>query len=241
MTEAKGLKSCFFVTPIGANVSPERKRADDLLHLLLRPIATNLLNIVRADEVDAPGAITTDIVQRLYNCELVIADLTGQNPNVMYEVGLRHCFNRPIVHICQSGQTLPFDLAAERTIFFDLNDIRSVNDTKPRLLNAIKSALEYKNYRSPVAQALELESLFASSQELPLPRTLLEKLNDLEEKLDDVSSDLSLMSFQGDGVSPSDADAGYLDRFASERLMELLRIFDRVGPGDLERLVKSLK
>ncbi|MFP4283629.1 MAG: hypothetical protein ACLFU2_13495 [Opitutales bacterium] len=237
--QKKSVHSCFFVTPIGGEATPQRKRADDLLAHLLRPISKDFLEIVRADEVDEPGTITTDIVRRLHTADLVIADLTGQNPNVMYEIGLRHCFNLPIVHLAQSGERPPFDLSAERIIFFDIGDIASVEAAKVKIKKACQAALEAKPFRSPVVRALELESLFAAVGELPMPRDLIEKLDQLESKLDDVSGDLSSLSFAIDsGISIS---VDHMNLAALDRINELMRLFDRVGPSDIARLADELR
>ncbi|MGR3547442.1 MAG: hypothetical protein ACU0DX_09955 [Roseovarius sp.] len=235
----KTVHSCFFVTPIGGDATPQRKRADDLLTHLLRPISKDFLDIVRADEVDEPGTITSDIVRRLHTAELVIADLTGQNPNVMYEIGLRHCFNLPIVHLAQTGEKPPFDLAAERIIFFDIADIASVEAAKGKIKKACQAALEAKPFRSPVVRALELESLFASVGELPMPRDLIEKLDQLESKLDEVSGDLSTLSFSIDSGITVSADGFDISIF--ERINEIIRLFDRVSPSDVARLADALK
>jgi hypothetical protein len=235
----KTVHSCFFVTPIGGESTPQRKRADDLLTHFLRPISKDFLNIVRADEVDEPGTITTDIVRRLHTADLVIADLTGQNPNVMYEIGLRHCFNLPIVHLAQAGEKPPFDLAAERIIFFDIGDLASVEAAKVKIKKACQAALDAKPFRSPVVRALELESLFASVGELPMPRDLIEKLDQLESKLDEVSGDLNSLSFSIDSGISVTADGIDLSLF--DRIAELVRLFDRVSPSDIARLAEALR
>lgn len=181
---------CFFVTPIGETGSDVRKRADTILEHVLRPISADFLNIVRADEVDDPGTITTDIVQRLHSNPLVIADLTGHNPNVMYEVGLRHCFNLPIVHIAQTGERPPFDLAAERIVFFDIHDLSSVEDGKKRILSACRSAVSAKPFRSPVVRALEKETLFAGTDGNPVVADIGERLDAIETALENTVSNI---------------------------------------------------
>lgn len=231
--------SCFFVTPIGERDSALRGRADAILQHVLRPTTKSFLDIVRADEVDEPGTITTDIVRRLYEADLVIADLTGHNPNVMYEIGLRHCFNKPIVHLAQDKEKPPFDLAAERIIFFDLHDISSVEEGKRRILSSCKSALDARPFRSPVARALELESLFAQTSELPVPRDLLKKLDDLEASISGISENV------GDWASEIYAASSYVpaeaDALLISRVEELIRLFNLVGPGDIARLAEKLR
>ena len=75
------------------------------------------LEAVRADMIVRSGEIPEQIFRQLRDCPVVIADLTGANPNVMYELGLRHTTGRVTVQIGEKGR-LPFDVAAIRTIMF---------------------------------------------------------------------------------------------------------------------------
>lgn len=234
------LLDCFFVTPIGNAGSEQRIRADKVQKFILAPIAKNFLNVTRADEVDDPGTITTDIVQRLYNNPLVVADLTGHNPNVMYEVGLRHCFNLPIVHFAQVGERPPFDLAAERIIFFDITDIESVENAKHRMRSACKAALEAKPFRSPVVKALERETLFAESVGLPTTLDLAERLEAIETAIERSSEDAVSASY--DVASEVAASFSFdVGSIGSKRIEEISRAFDLVSPNDILTLAKVAK
>jgi len=75
------------------------------------------LEAVRADMISRTGEIPEQIFRQLRDCPVVIADLTGANPNVMYELGLRHTTGRVTIQIGEKGR-LPFDVAAIRTIMF---------------------------------------------------------------------------------------------------------------------------
>lgn len=115
-------KECFFVAPIGAPGSPTRNHSDQVLRYVVNAAVAPLgYRVVRADQLAEPGTITLTVVRHLLQAELVVADLTGLNPNVMYELAIRHARNRPVILLIKAGEKLPFDVAQERTVFFELS------------------------------------------------------------------------------------------------------------------------
>ncbi|MEV4926372.1 hypothetical protein [Streptomyces roseoverticillatus] len=73
------------------------------------------ITAMRADGIAHAGDINEQICRHVIESDLVIADVSGGNPNVMYELGLRHVTGKPTIHIGEAGQ-LPFDIASIRTI-----------------------------------------------------------------------------------------------------------------------------
>jgi hypothetical protein len=107
----------FVIQQIGAADSPERKRADEIYDGIIVPAVEDVgLEPYRADLDLTPGAITSKMLAELLNARAVIADLTGRNPNVFYELGVTHSFVRPLVSIADSSKSLPFDAKDERVI-----------------------------------------------------------------------------------------------------------------------------
>jgi len=94
---------------------------------------------MRADEIAKPGIITDQIMQAISDADVVIADLTGNNPNVMYELGYAHALTKMTVILTQSVKESPFDVAAMRQIVYDRS--RLMKDCLPRLATAIAEAL----------------------------------------------------------------------------------------------------
>lgn len=92
------------------------------------------LKVVRADEVSRPGTITTDIIKRIMISDYVIADITYPNPNVFYELGLRHAHrNGTILIRDKKGPRAPFDLSHLRHIEYE-SDSNGVVHLKSKLL-----------------------------------------------------------------------------------------------------------
>ncbi|MGE9311635.1 hypothetical protein ACLOAU_08315 [Niabella sp. CJ426] len=118
---------CFYITPIGEENSEQRKHSDLFLEAIVEPALKQIdLEVKRADHIDKPGTITKQIIEYISKAKLVIADLSYHNPNVFYELALRHAFRLPTVQIIRKADRIPFDLNQTRTITIDTTDIYSL-------------------------------------------------------------------------------------------------------------------
>ena len=136
--QAKG--TCFVIAPIGDDGSPERIRSDQVLKYIIEPVVDSIGYVaLRADQISKSGSITNQVIEHLIDDALVIADLTGHNPNVFYELALRHAIRKPVVLIIEEGEDIPFDIKTERTIFFNHTDLASVDRCKNALTAQIKA------------------------------------------------------------------------------------------------------
>ncbi len=120
---------CFVISPIGSEDSEERKHANMILKHLIVPIAEDLgIKIVRADNIDKSGIITQQILEHLAKAAYCITDLSFRNPNVFYELGVRHTCQLPTVQIIRKSDKIPFDVAQGRTIVIDTADVYTLMD-----------------------------------------------------------------------------------------------------------------
>jgi hypothetical protein len=148
---------CFVIGPIGKVGSAERKHADLLLNAVIRHVleADNFgFAVKRADEDADPGMIGDRVIADIIHAKLVVADLTDLNPNVFYELGIRHSTEKPVIHLARSGTLLPFDNVTHRTIFVDLTDWQSTEEARGRLAASAR-AVQSPTYTvsNPITQA----------------------------------------------------------------------------------------
>jgi hypothetical protein len=117
-------KKCFVSCPFGDENTKERQRSDGVFKLIKEALSPLGYETYRTLDNESSGSITTRIVKELINADLVVADLTGLNPNVFYELAIRHCTGKPFIHIAQEQTDIPFNI-------FNLNVIRMDGQMSP--------------------------------------------------------------------------------------------------------------
>lgn len=148
---------CFVIAPIGDSGSDNRQRTENLKEYVIKPVLEGEigLDVEIAHDIDEPGNINRQVMEKLFNAELVVADLTGHNPNVMYELAIRHATGEPVVTIARKGTTPPFDIGPQRTKFYEL-EFGGAEDFKDTLRASAKEALsEDHQPDNPVQQVRE--------------------------------------------------------------------------------------
>jgi hypothetical protein len=174
-------KICFVIAPIGAEGSNDRIRSDQVLKHVIAPSARECgYEPIRADQISEPGIITSQVIQHVVEDPLVIADLTGRNPNVFYELALRHAVKKAVVQIIHATETIPFDVAASRTIHVDHHDLDSVAKAREEIVRQIRSVEKNPGeVDTPISVAVELQSLRKSDN--PLEKSNAEIITMLQE------------------------------------------------------------
>ncbi|RUP00115.1 hypothetical protein [Hyphomicrobium sp.] len=172
------------ISPIGDPGSPFRLHADMVLESIIRPSLPEL-EVQRADEFGGPEMISDKMIEAITTCELAVADLSFLNPNVFYEVGLRHMSEKPVIHICSEGTKLPFDTYGVGTIFFDVLNYHSHLAARKKIKEAASKVLAtgYK-VSNPVTQARGSMALAKSADPRDvLMSNLLKEVEELKREI----------------------------------------------------------
>jgi len=189
-------KTCFIICPIGDENSLIRKRADDLLEFIITPCLTKYnYEPIRADHISKPGMITSQIIRNVIDSDLVIADLFEFNPNVLYELAIRHVTRKPYIQLMEKGKRLPFDIGDVRTIFFDIGDIRSVTFAIKGLEKQIKSIIEENltEVESPISRVQDIKELLESRDPQKQNTALiLEQMSTLHSTVNEMRRELDI-------------------------------------------------
>lgn len=175
-------RKCFVVGPIGAEDSTSRVHADWLLDGVILPIFAEHFkdfDVKRSDRISEPGMIDSQMIARLLDDDLVIADLSELNANAFYEIGIRHMTQKPIIHMFLVGTKIPFDVGPYRAIAFNTVRHRDLEIAKASLKTAVEDVLlptyEVDNPVTRARGALKLRE-----NATPEARILLDKIEALE-------------------------------------------------------------
>jgi len=226
----------FVIQQIGAKDSPERKRADEIFKYVIEPAVKDAgLEAYRADLDLTPGAITPKMLGELLSARVVIADLTGRNPNVFYELGITHSFARRLILIADSSRSLPFDAKDERVI--ELGDYPSTGlgfaqgqDASNYLRESLRIVLD-DNYVPPsplreVATSRSIDELAPKDPHAAEMAQIHEALEEIRQKItprsyipqfvkEDISALRDVIAKNLEGIPPWD-----LDELAREKTSE---------------------
>jgi hypothetical protein len=110
------------MSPIGEEGSPTRINSNLTFDYIIKPVVKKYgYNLNRADRMGKTGTISNHIIKQILDSDLVIADLTDHNPNVFYELAIRHITQKPCIQMIKRGQNIPFDIYGIETIYFDID------------------------------------------------------------------------------------------------------------------------
>lgn len=199
--------------------------------------------------------ILKDIVQPIYEADVVIADLTGLNPNVMYELGLAHSFNKKTITITQDElSTLPFDLKQYRAKdysthfkkFAELLDYLKIN-----LNGAVDNSVIYGNPVKDFLESAEIRgvSWFAEKEAVELcdesDKGFIDFLADIEANAEKLTSTINEMTCEmqemNDGVSRSSSEIDRVNKNGGNSTAAFVRKETKKAAKHIETFSSKLR
>lgn len=134
-------KDCFVIMPIAECEGYEPNHFAHVYNDIIKPaVAKTDYIATRADEVKETNLIHLDILKKLIDAPIAICDLSTRNPNVLFELGIRQAFDKPVVLIQEKGTPKIFDIAPLRYLEYS-KDMRyhEVIETQNKLCEAINA------------------------------------------------------------------------------------------------------
>jgi len=128
------LDTCFVMMPFGQWMDSYYRE------IYVPAIREAGLEAVRADELFSTGSVIEQIWEQISRAKVLLADLTGKNANVFYELGLAHAANKPVVFTTGQLDDVPFDLRHLRVAVYDIRDPSWGEKLKATLAVYLKAA-----------------------------------------------------------------------------------------------------
>lgn len=138
--------TCGLIMPIAANEGGTAEHWRQVREIITSAISSLGFKVQMVSESEAVNVIHKNIVQNIFSNEIVICDVSSRNPNVMFELGMRLAFDKPVVIIKDRDTPFSFDIGSIQHIEYPrtLNYIEILSFQK-ELLNKTKSTIRESN------------------------------------------------------------------------------------------------
>lgn len=137
-------KTCFVIMPFGEKTDMAGQQIDfDVVYefLIKPPLEQMKVEVFRCDKIPSAGSLHREMLRHILRDDLAVVDITTLNPNVFYELGVRHAVRRSgTLLLRRKGTKSPFNIQGMRAFEYDL-DPRSVAEAHKTLLRALEYAL----------------------------------------------------------------------------------------------------
>ena len=236
-------RKCFVVGPIGDEGSDKRIHADWLFDGIIVPVFKENFDDFRvtcADRISTPGMINSQIINSLYDHDLVISDLSFHNANAFYEMAIRHAAGKPIVHVILRGQTIPFDVLPHRAIPFSIATFADFDEAKANLKSAIDEALNPGfTVENPITHALGKKAMQATAS--PEISVLRDEVQSLKETVTALTNTLETLLTPGSPTTALGSISSGGSVWGEKPPQYIIDKWRRLIADDNERVIRALK
>lgn len=139
-------KRCFVMMPISNQGDYPDGHFDKVYNQIYKPAIEKAgYKSYRVDENTISDSIVDKIFEAVQNCEMALCDLSNRNPNVLYELGLRQAYNKPVVLVCDDKTDKIFDVSCISTVFYKSDRLyENVLEAQEKVYDAIVSTSQGK-------------------------------------------------------------------------------------------------
>lgn len=197
------MKTCFIIMPFSrannGNIELQKVDLDYIYKDMIKKAIDEFeldgkkyfVEVLRYEE--RIGSIIKGIVQKIKDADMVVADLTGLNSNVMYELGVRHALKRGTIMLTQNFSQFPSDLRDYMTVVYNYStniheQPHNYENFKQDLYRSIEEIIKSEKADSPVLEYINKKELYQNELEVKNLKETAIQLNSLFEDFDDIST-----------------------------------------------------
>ncbi len=253
MEKEKENKDCFVIMPISDVDGYEPGHFDRVYEDIIKPALYETgFSPQRADEEKQSNLIQLDILNKLIEAPIAICDLSTRNPNVLFELGIRQAFDKPVVLIQEKGTQRIFDISPLRYLEYskemryhevvcvqkELREMVLATAKTPK--NGVNSIVRLLSIGRPASvpqidssmrETLAFEMLSAQVREIKQMMDSVISTQRLQSRLSDQEVDLRALEAQYRRTRDSVIRGQMSDVEAKERYQVILRRAEQIAPG----------
>lgn len=175
-----GEKKCLVIMPFD-------DKLNIIYELAIEPaVMAEGYECIRVDKLPGGGNILKEIIEQVHKAKVVIADLTGNNPNVFYELGISHGLMNNVIMLVQDIKLLPFDLRNYKIVQYGM-DVGDDKILKEKIIEGLQSLDQWGPKSNPIETFLSPDERPVSGSAYQQVKQALEKAErDLESARNDL-------------------------------------------------------
>ena len=254
-------KSCFVIMPFGIKNDNEGNKVNfnEIYSSIIKPAIQELeLACLRCDEISKAGMIHKDMFNHIYYSDIAIVDISILNPNVFYELGMRHALKKGVTIIIKRKNTqIPFNISGMRLIEYDEENVESRIRTRLQIQAYIKNGIKDRQMDSPIfdsidnlvvrtkdvliqkSELIDYKINAKSSKKIGIITGSIDKIKDIDIWVNPENTNMQMAKYYSGSISgmirylgaKKDITKNILEDTIQNELEELMGIHSSVNPG----------
>jgi len=249
MSNGKTEEKCFVIMPIsdpdGYNQGHFQKIYDQIFSPAIESAG---YKPHRVDDDKSSHLIHSSIIKELIEAPMVLCDLSSRNPNVLYELGIRHAYNKPVVLVQEKDTERVFDIGGINTVDYHPSRIyEEVLEDKEKITAAIIATKENRTSYS-LTQLVEISSASISNGEVSNEDRITVTLSSMQNELESIRRQLNEInnrenigiSYLSDRLGSDKKQISFINDLSYKQLLESLSLADEKAKMDTFELAKEI-